>query len=112
MKNLITFKTAKLAYNSGFDLYKYIITFPTNNKDFKKSNLATEQSKLRDWILENKGLFVSVDLAYNKWGKFSAKIERKAKDGETAILATDGTTIFDNQYDAWEEGLQIALEEL
>lgn len=67
------------------------------------------QSVLANWLLENHGIFVTVEIAYNEWGRYSAGIYRKAKDGKTAMLAQDGMTIFDNPHDSMEEGLQEAL---
>lgn len=68
------------------------------------------QSELQAWLLDNHGLFVNVDLAYNKWGRFAGNIQKVSKDGETAIIALDGFTIFNNQFDAMEEALEEALK--
>ncbi len=65
---------------------------------------------IQKWLLEKHGYFVSVELAYNKWGKFSAKIEKLSKDNETAIIALDGLTIFDTPEKALEEGLFETLQ--
>jgi len=71
--------------------------------------LRPTQTTLANWLLEEHGLFISVELAYNEWGRYSAGIFKKAKDGKTAMLAQDGLTIFDNPYDSMEEGLFEAL---
>ncbi len=127
MGRLITFKTAKLAkekglkrsldingYLLGYSLknekpypsgYKVFMSFPSEDKWL----FAPTQSTLSNWLLENHGIFVTVEIAYNEWGRYSAGIYRKAKDGKTAMLAQDGMTIFDNPHDSMEEGLQEAL---
>ena len=127
MDRLITFKTAELAkdkglkrsldingYLLGYSLknekpypsgYKVFMSFPSEDKWL----FAPTQSTLSNWLLENHGIFVTVEIAYNEWGRYSAGIYRKAKDGKTAMLAQDGMTIFDNPHDSMEEGLQEAL---
>lgn len=115
----VTFKTAKIAKEKGFDL-------PCNNGfsplgeeldnswkfvcNDSRSIPRPTQSELQDWILENFGIFVTVELAYNEWGRYSSTIYKKSKDGVTAIIAIDGMTIFDNPQEALEEGLFEALE--
>ena len=127
MDRLITFKTAELAkdkglkrsldingYLLGYSLknekpypsgYKVFMSFPSEDKWL----FAPTQSTLSNWLLENHGIFVNVEIAYNEWGRYSTGIYRKAKDGKTAMLAQDGMTIFDNPIDAYEEGLFEAL---
>jgi hypothetical protein len=136
METLITFKTAKLAKEKGFDIYQKNVyvetlehtlemgrggdcTFPAQepriikNRGFDEWHIvhcqAPSQSVLTNWLLEKHELFVTVELAYNEWGRYSAIIYKKAKDGKTAIVAVDGMAIFDNPIDAWEEGLFQAL---
>lgn len=139
MEQLVKYETAKLAEEVGFDLEcpnKYVetlehtlemgkggdCTFPAQapraleNSRFDEWDIvhyqAPSQSVLAKWLLDSYGLFVNVDFAYNEWGRYSAGIYRKAKDGKTAILAIDGMTIFDNPEDAYEEGLYEALNYL
>ena len=127
METIITKKTAKLAKNKGFNIpcWGYInihgeldevMGYIGDNfeekweyaKDFVDYYLPS-QSVLQSWLLEKHGLFINVDFAYNEWGRYSAGIYRKAKDGITAMLAQDGLSIFDNPKDAYEEGLFEAL---
>ena len=127
MDRLITFKTAELAkdkglkrsldingYLLGYSLknekpypsgYKVFMSFPSEDKWL----FAPTQSTLSNWLLENHGIFVTVEIAYNEWGRYSAGIYRKAKDDKTAMLAQDGMTIFDNPIDAYEDALFEAL---
>ena len=127
MKTLIQFNTAKLAKEKGFQLMTkdgyyndtgefwedwdlYCSDRYVNRLSSQNVSPAPSQQVLANWLLEKHGYFVSVELAYNKWGKYAAKIEKLSKDGKTAILALDGLTIFDNPYNAWEEGLHETLQ--
>ena len=139
METLIQFKTEKIAKEKGFNVpcangyyetlahtldcgrggeidFPYIPprTLSQPAYGFKAENVfiaqAPSQQVLADWLLKEHGLFVNVDFAYNEWGRYSAGIYRKAKDGKTAILAMDGMTIFDNPKDAFEDGLFEALK--
>jgi hypothetical protein len=94
----ITHETSQLAKEKGFNLL--------GSGLYRK----TTQSQLQDWILEKHGYFVTVELAYNEWGRYSANVEKQAKDGKTAIIALDGFTIFDKPKDALEEGLYETLK--
>jgi hypothetical protein len=124
MDRLIIFKTAKLAKEKGFHSEHEFFFCPEYGEGLLDydygifSNIrsnkyiiypAYSQTTLSNWLLEEHGLFISVELAYNEWGRYSAGIFKKSKDGVTATLAQDGLTIFDNPTDAWEEALFEAL---
>ena len=133
MQEEVTFEIAVLAKEKGFNekcnLYysdcrnaipQKIYPFITNeiiNDEIKKDKFVTlvcsapTQSLLQSWILENHYLFITVELAYNQnWGRYSASVHKKSKDGNTAIIAIDGFTIFDSPYDAFNEGLFESLK--
>ena len=129
----VSFETAKLTKNKGLNLefcnvgwhgdfgdliggnYPFLGTYSLynslycNNADEYQIQRPT-QIQLQDWLLEEHGYFVTVELAYNEWGRYSANVEKQAKDGKTAIIALDGFTIFDNPKDAFEEGLYETLK--
>ena len=129
----VNFDTAKLAKEKGLNLelcnvgwhgdfgdlvgdnYPFLGTYSLynslycNNADEYQIQRPT-QSLLQKWLLEKHGYFVTVELAYNKWGRYSANVQKKAKDGVTAIIALDGFTIFNNLEDALEEGLFETLK--
>jgi hypothetical protein len=130
---LISFETAKLAKEKGLDLefcnvgwhgdfgdlkddsypflgtYSFYKSIYCNNKCEHEIQRPT-QAILQQWLLENHGLFVSVELAYSKWGRFAAIVEKESKDKETSIIALDGFTIFNKYEEAFEEGLFEALK--
>ena len=124
-ERLITFETAKLAKEKGLTglkwnpgksyMYNGILfqhQIVEQNKDPKYTHypFAISQSLLQKWLLEEHGYFVNVELAYNDWGRFSAGVYKKSKDGRTGIVAIDGTSIFDNPEDALEHGLYETLK--
>jgi hypothetical protein len=118
---LITFETAKLAKEKGFDvdtLYYYLdngtlwgVGYVQSNSEFNNDSNAPTQSLLQKWILEKHGYFVTVELAYLQWGKYSATVQKKSEEG--SVLATtvlDGFTVYDNPEKALEEGLRETLK--
>lgn len=126
METLITFKTAKLAkdkeFGYDFEGTQYVPGFYSEDgQNFEEFEMQQEdacrldyyirpsQSTLSNWLLEKHELFITVELAYNEWGRYSATIYKKAKDDKTAIVAVDGMSIFDNPIDAREDGLFEAL---
>jgi hypothetical protein len=125
----INFDTAKLAKEKGFDwscnkrydLNLHISDLFSNTerpylKDYNNDALklvfsAPTQSLLQKWILEKHGYFVTAELSYLQWGKYSATVQKKSEEG--SVLATtvlDGFTVYDNPENALEEGLQETLK--
>ena len=125
MEARVTLNTAQLAKEKGFQqkgskCWVQLLSGEVIHNDDREDILEHERAKyylsqptqqvLATWLLEKHRYFVSIELAYNEWGRYSAKIEKLSKDGKTAILALDGLTIFDNPYNAWEEGLYETLK--
>lgn len=117
---LISFKTAKLAESKKLNIKEvfgrfidknwYTRSGVLNGYTPKEPFYACSQTSLQKLLLEKHGYFVTVELAYNEWGRYSANVQKKAKDGVTAIIALDGFTIFNNPEDALEEGLFETLK--
>lgn len=90
---LISFETAKLAKEKGFDLNTYSncwvktldgdVIHNSERRNISEHDRCTQhlmqptQSLLQKWLLEKHNLFVSVELAYSSWGSFAAKVEKK-----------------------------------
>jgi hypothetical protein len=96
-------------YNEVYNSYSMFIPLEHKEEFKTEAFLAPTQSELQMWLLENHGLFVSVVLAYDEWGKFVGNVQECGKHGK-AILAQDGFSIFNNQFDAMEEALEEALK--
>jgi hypothetical protein len=121
----VNFQTAELAKEKGFEqngskCWVQLLSGDIIHNDDREGKLEHERTKyylsqptqaiLQQWLLENHGLFVSVELAYSKWGRFVAIVEKESKDKETSIIALDGFTIFNKYEEAFEEGLFEALK--
>lgn len=106
---IIKSETLELAKEKGFKPNQVETYYSPMSGHISYKEDVTRQYQLQKWFLEKHGLFVSVELAYNNWGRFAAKVEKQT-DEDTAIIALDGFTIFNNYEEAFEEGLQEGLK--
>jgi hypothetical protein len=60
------------------------------------------------WLYEKHGIFVTVNIPYEEFGKFSAEIQGE-KNGNK-ILLVDGMSVFDSLEKAYEEGITESLK--
>jgi hypothetical protein len=118
-EQLITFETAKLAKEKGLPQLNSGIYYTKDKEhclvgwgiDNIREYSAPTQSLLQKWILEKHGYFVTVELVYLQWGKYSATVQKESEEG--SVLATtvlDGFTVYDNPESALEEGLRETLK--
>jgi len=111
---LISFETAKLAKEKGFDIpYRgyndngelYPSWF-VNDNNYRNLPyyFAPPQSVLQKWLRDEHNIVVFVSFAYGDFGRYAAEVHSKKMN------VVDGFTIFDNYEKALEEGLQEALK--
>jgi len=120
-KKYLTYKTAKLANSKGCTL-----VFSTDNNYwsglgyriapyswFRPEEIddlidALEKSTVQEWLLKEHKIFVSVKLEPDKV-KYYANVQSISSKNQGEQLL-DGFTLFDEQADAYEEGLEEALK--
>lgn len=119
---LISFKTAKLAKEKGFDivsgfrvlvyqpfsyegeLHEGLTSYDTITFVKEVIYLAPTQTFLQRWLREKHGYDVFVNYVYDTY-RYAAEVHWYC----TEKNVIDGFTIFDKYEDALEEGLQEAL---
>lgn len=126
MNTPINFEIAKLLFRKhykskskmGYDImgnlgdpyYGYHFTNGIGNGDlvFEAPTIA----EVVKWLYDKHGIFVTVNIPYEEFGKFSAEIWGKNLDDGIKILLADGMSMFDSIEKAYEEGIEHCLVNL
>lgn len=122
MNTLVNFELAKIikekefknktsfGYNmfkdGSFHLYE---RYRDNNSLANNLFSAPTIAEVVMWLYEKHGIFVTVTIPYNEFGKFSAEIWGKESDN-IKILLVDGMSVFKTINQAYEEGIIESLK--
>ena len=116
--------TALLAKDKGLDIettYCYL-TYPikdfnTYERHFLPINWNKEPNAISaptlgemvNWLLSVHEIFVTVDIAYEEFGKYAVIVYGCDYNGEKKLLI-DGMTVFNSPSEALQEGIEEALK--
>lgn len=78
-------------------------------KPFKGFVSAPTIAEVVKWLYDKHEIFVTVNIPYEEFGKFSAEIWGKNLDDGIKILLADGMSVFDSIENAYEEGIEHCL---
>lgn len=113
-EQLISFETAKLATEKGFNLSQKIITsFIDESEEYESEQTGITQSLLKRWLREECNCIV--DVYWNRIERekphfeWYSTIDYHGKNMENKI--TEDADFVSNIYTSYEEALEIALQE-
>lgn len=130
MNTPVNFQISKLLKEKGFNLYctysywEEILTDMTPGYALEDGTTSQENywdfdryyaptiAEIIMWLYEKHGIFVTVNIPYEEFGKFSAEIWGKNLDDGIKILLADGMSMFDSIEKAYEEGIEHCLVNL